>query len=90
MIFLDALETIVIFIPNTETFIKYFRFYLHDKGPGKPVQHFIQHAIFVMLDEMLDWFASPQNLGKKNEDFKKEGNIGKLCWMKSWAGLPGS
>ena len=40
-----------------------------------------------MLDEMLDWFASPQNLGKKNEDFKKEGNIGKLCWMKCQAGL---
>ena len=25
---------------------------------AKPIQHFIQHGNFLMLDEMLDWFAS--------------------------------
>ena len=34
------------------------------KGRGKPVQHFIQHSIFPMLDEMLDRFRRSQNLRK--------------------------
>ena len=32
------------------------------KGRSKPVQHFIQHHVFAMLDEMLEWFAQLQNL----------------------------
>ena len=32
------------------------------KDPSKPVQHFIQHHVFAMLDEMLEWFAQLQNL----------------------------
>ena len=31
-------------------------------GGRKPIQHFIQHQNFPMLDEMLDWFAHFQNL----------------------------
>ena len=30
----------------------------------KPIQHFIQHAIISMLDEMLDWFT-PVSRGKR-------------------------
>ena len=32
------------------------------KGWSKLVQHFIQHHVFAMLDEMLEWFAQLQNL----------------------------
>ena len=32
------------------------------KGRSKPVQYFIQHHVFAMLDEMLEWFAPLQNL----------------------------
>ena len=32
------------------------------KGQSKPVQHFIQHHVFAMLDEMLEWLAQLQNL----------------------------
>jgi len=46
---------------------------------GKPVQHFIQHRIFVMLDEMLDWFAHLQNFEILKKEEKK--CVG-LCWMK--------
>ena len=31
-------------------------------GWSKPVQHFIQHHVFAMLDEMLEWFEQLQNL----------------------------
>ena len=31
-------------------------------GRSKPVQQFIQHHVFAMLDEMLEWFAQLQNL----------------------------
>ena len=27
------------------------------KDRSKPVQHFIQHHVLAMLDEMLEWFA---------------------------------
>ena len=32
------------------------------KDRSKLVQHFIQHHVFAMLDEMLEWFAQLQNL----------------------------
>ena len=35
---------------------------LFNQGRSKPVQHFIQHHVFAMLDEMLEWFAQLQNL----------------------------
>ena len=33
---------------------------VHVNGRSKPVQHFIQHHVFAMLDEMLEWFAQLQ------------------------------
>ena len=33
---------------------------------AKPIQHFIQHGKNVMLDEMLDWFASALIPSQKN------------------------
>ena len=36
------------------------RMYIY-KGRSKPVQLFIQHPIFMMLDETLDRFAQLQN-----------------------------
>ena len=41
------------------------------KAGSKPTQHFIQHASYGMLDEMLDRFKHFQNLWKKK----------KSCWM---------
>ena len=38
------------------------------KGGRKPIQLFIQHRNFPMLDEMFDWFAHFQNF----ENFEKE------------------
>ena len=45
-----------------------FWFDFLNKGGRKPIQHFIQHRNFPMLDEMLDWFAHFQNL----QNFEKE------------------
>ena len=33
-----------------------------NKGLSKPGQHFIQHHVFAMLDEMLEWFAQLKDL----------------------------
>ena len=37
-------------------------YFFYTKGWNKPVQHFIQHHVFALLDEMLEWFAPLQNL----------------------------
>ena len=44
----------------------YFFLFLQILRSVKPIQHFIQHAKFMMLDEMLDRFNSALKKGNKN------------------------